>query len=517
MLEITWSPEEKKFFSDEINVFKMMRSSAEGDKVENIIQDRKASVKAVQKTISFLEDYSDYEDYLPIYRNYLRTKNILKSLESITYQENPWKHVINARIDHFFIGDGWCFLGDFNNKAQGWSALPMDSLRDHGMSLFYLLYLNYMREHGKKPENVAVVHGRPRDALGYESVFLGIMAVKTRLFSRVKVFKEAVEYNRGDDNILINGQPFDIVAVFGGKVPHGDGNVFPNKKCARLCGSKPELMLSLKRFIKKTGFPIRLPLFRITDHRSFVSDAIDFFKKTGVKIAVVKNGGVGSGKGVYFLIDCEDTIELVRNFYHLCQMISYPDKITNTTFKSYVIAECITSGLVKTDYPRISDLTPRMTAGITYGSVGRLAKSPYSDDIYKKFYNFFLELKKIRDEINSLYYEVVDENGKTVENFQETVFSNNNRKLIEQLKILSIKYELIKGIYVVSGARLNEDGSQVVDISRTYTAFTSKHRNAIYMRNRDIMKLMTELYFHSNIIAVAVNEISSKYWHRDAV
>ncbi|MDP7080382.1 MAG: hypothetical protein QF415_10860 [Candidatus Undinarchaeales archaeon] len=66
-------------------------------------------------------------------------------------------------------------------------------------------------------------------------------------------------------------------------------------------------------------------------------------------------------------------------------------------------------------------------------------------------------------------------------------------------------YNELRGVFIVSGARLNPDGSQDADSSRVYSGFTDRHRLASYLKEGDPIVEMARLYRQSALVSVAVD------------
>lgn len=502
------SSQDPSLYAEQKHIYSLMRSSADGDKLEDINLEKKIAQKAVEKTISILENTSLADKYIPFYKKYLQNHSISKSYNGDEDYAFFDFRIINARLDHFFENGEWTYLFDFNNTAQGWCAMLQPQIKDHATHIAKFLYYKYKRDNDGAPQSLAVVHGRHRDVLAFESIDMGMYAAKTGLYKHVDIYTSTVDFSPSNEGFIVNGKPYDVLVIFGGKTPPLSKNVpyalFPNPECSKSSSYKWDIMEHLSQIKKKFDLPLHFAPSDIGHHHSFTDVVNAFGKKHNLSLVCVKNNMFGSGKGVYFIpLLKPETPEHFQALYHLLQMKNNPERVSNKTFSTVLIQQPLIGGMMKTDALRMADATPRTSLGITTGTVGRLAKSPYNPLYEKAFGKFAHKLAENGSALVEWYNHFVNEKGEIHRNPHELT---EEKELVSLLNKYELEYEKLKGMFVVSGARLNPDGSQTVDTDRTYTGCTQRHRQGHYLQGHDFATSIINLYAHTNLLVLAAHE-----------
>lgn len=487
--------------------WRVMRSAAKGDDFDVARAEMDTARVAVTAVLDELSSLGSRVDrYESFYRAFLRNDNLEATVGALEGDQLPFAHAMNVRLDHVHSNGRWLFKGDFNNKAQGWSGMHMGLMEDQARALLLTLWKRFRTQNDRPPRNILLVHGRHRDDLGFETVNIARLALAMGLFPDVALTMDPPDFEPAEHGFALDGKVFDVCAVFGGPLPPAPtkddrGVLFPERRCESLADRKWEVMEIVARFARDTGLPIALPRSATVDHAHLDQVVESWGGEEGIDLLVFKNGMAGSGKGVYFAPPDAEACEHARALFNLYQLREFPDCVRPDTFSRILLQEAV-HGELMDDWDgvtRVHDCTPRVGLGVPLGSVGRLARMPYDRRIAQRVAAFFRANRKALRGLAALYDTVVTSEGVPLPDASRVAQTAESFERVMHL------YNELRGVFIVSGARMNPDGSQAVDASRFYSAFTDRHRLASYLKEGDPLVEMARLYRQSALVSVAVD------------
>ncbi len=487
--------------------WRVMRSAAKGDEFDVARAEMDTSRVAVTAVLDELPSLgSRVERYESFYRAFLRNDSLEATVGALEGDQLPFAHAMNVRLDHIHSNGRWLFKGDFNNKAQGWSCMHKGPMEDQARALLLTLWKRFKTQNDRPPRNILLVHGRHRDDLGFETVNIARLALAMGLFPDVALTMDPPDFYPAEHGFELDGKVYDVCAVFGGPLPPApkkgeSGVLFPERRCESLADRKWEVMEIVARFSRETGLPIAMPRSATVDHSRLDKVVDSWGGDEGIDLLVFKNGMAGSGKGVYFAPPDPEACEHARALFNLYQLREFPDRVLPDTFSRILLQEAV-HGELMDDWdgvPRVHDCTPRVGMGVPLGSVGRLARMPYDPRIAQRVAAFFRANRKALRGLAALYDTVVTSDGVPLPDAPRVAQTAESFERVMGL------YNELRGVFIVSGARLNPDGSQAVDSSRIYSAFTERHHLASYLKQGDPLVEMARLYRQSALVSIAVD------------